>query len=48
MLEHLVLRHLSNHVRRHAQRILQLGQPLDEARPAFEQLGELVGCQLPR
>ena len=22
--------------------------PLDEARPAFEQLSELVGCQLPR
>ena len=30
------------------ERILLLRQPLDEARPALEQLGELVCAQLPR
>ncbi len=33
---------------RAAERIVERGQPLDEARASFEQLRELLGAQLPR
>jgi len=33
---------------RPAERVLDRRQQLDEARASLEQLGELLGCQLPR
>ena len=36
------------HVLGALERVLELGEPLDEARVALEELGQLVGAQLPR
>ena len=35
-------------VERGVERVVELGEPLDEARAALEELGELVDAQLPR
>jgi hypothetical protein len=37
-----------DHVARRAERVLLLREVLDEPRPALEELGQLVGRQLPR
>ena len=47
-LDELVLGHLADQVERGVERVVQLGEPLDEARAALEQLGQLVDAQLPR
>ena len=47
-LDLLLLGQASQHVLGASERVLQLGEPLDEARPALEELGELVRAQLPR
>ena len=47
-LQLLGLAQLSDHLRRGLERVLALGQQLDEARPAFEELRELLDAQLPR
>ena len=49
--EHLVLllvTKLVDHLERVLERILPLGEQLDEARSALEEPGELLGGQLPR
>ena len=49
--EHLVLLvvgELGDHLGRVLERILALGEQLDEPRPPLEELGELLGAQLPR
>ena len=49
--EHLVLllvRELVDNLERVGERILALGEQLDEARPSLEEPGQLVGGQLPR
>ena len=47
-LELLVFRQRAEDIVRIAERILGLGQPLDERGPPSKRLGELVGGQLPR
>ena len=47
-LDLLLVRQLVDERARLDQRILVFRQPFDEARPALEQLRELVGAQLPR
>ena len=44
----LLLAELVDHLERVRERILALGEQLDEARPSLEEPGELVGGQLPR
>ena len=49
--EHLALllvRELVDHLGRVPERIVALGEQLDEARPPLEEPGELLGGQLPR
>jgi hypothetical protein len=47
-LHELVLRQAGDQSVSRLERALDLGETLDEARPALEQLGELVDRQLPR
>ena len=44
----LLVGELGDHLGRVLERIVALGEQLDEPRPALEELGELLGAQLPR
>src|SRR2546425_10619942 len=45
---HLLVAQLARDLACHSKRILPLGEALDEARPSFEELRELLDAQLPR
>jgi hypothetical protein len=43
-----VLRQLLEHAARHAQRVLALGEALEESAPSLEEPGQFFNGQLPR
>ena len=47
-LDLLLLAERVDHLVRPLERVVELGEPLDERRPALEELGQLVDAQLPR